>query len=350
MATLHGWLTREGERLYAEGKSVWYDAFDTFSHDLFAPNYDAALTALPILYTTLDFPDYVAWRLVLDYYYANTLIYWRGELARALKVITEATIRARKLDTPNRFLAYYVHEMLLHAWLDADAPGKVETALAAANKARDGLTSPEITARYDVLRSRCLAQLGRTDEALDAFHGALATLDWHSAFYLGYRGSIAEAAGEREQAADDYVNAIAALDALGHRIEANGIRISLGHVQAQMGQFDAAFETLTTTLNAAENDINHAHVGMTQGALGQVCLLAGEPDAASEWFDVALDNLDGLGWARYEAEIAVERVATLKALNKPQSWDRAVDAAFRRAEALRADDLQARLSELLDGG
>lgn len=348
MATLHGWLTREYGRLCTEGKSEWAALFDAFVHDLFAPNIDGALAHLPALYTTLDPSDEITWGLVLDYYYANILIYWQGELGRAVKTITGATVRARKLSGANRFLAHYVHEFLLHAWLEADAPGKAELVLAAAEKASAELTARDMIARYDVVRSRCLAQLGRTDEALDVFHGALATLDWANAFYLGHRGSIAEAAGDLEQAADDYTSAIAAFDLLGHHIEANGTRIGLGNVQARMGQLDPAITTLTEALNAAEHGINRAHVGMAQGALGQACLLAEYPDVAGEWFEVALASLDGLGWARYEAEIAVERVATLKALGRPQAWTDAVDAAERRVDTLKATDLQARLSRLVE--
>jgi tetratricopeptide (TPR) repeat protein len=350
LATLHHWLTRECERLAAEGKSEWADTFDTFAHDLFAPNYTGALAALPILYTTLDFPGGAAWRLVLDYYAANILIYWQGELAHALKTITQATIQARNLTGPEQFLTHYTHEILLHAWLEVDAPGKAKPVLAAADKARAELASPDMIARYDVLRSRCLTQLGRMDEALDVFHGTLAALDWSSAYYLGHRGSIADAAGDLEQAADDYANAIAAFEALGHRIEANGTRIGLGHVQARMGQLDDAIGTLTTALNVAENTINRAHIGMAQGALGRVCRLAGYHAEADEWFDVALGSLNGLGWARYEAEIAVDRVATLKALGKPHGWDDAARIATDRVEALNAADLKAQLADLLSRG
>jgi tetratricopeptide (TPR) repeat protein len=350
LATLHGWLTREYGRLCAEGRSEWAAHFDAFVHDLFAPNVDAALSRLPPLYASLDPADEPTWGLILDYYYANVLIYWQGELGRAIKVITGATVRARRLSGTERFLAHYVHEMLLHAWLEADAPGKAEIVLAAAEKARAELTARDMIARYDVLRSRCLAQMGRTDEALDVFHGALATLDWQSAFYLGHRGSIAEAAGDLDQAASDYAEAIAAFDALGYHIEANGTRIGLGDVQARMGELDDSITTLTAALDAAEHGINRAHVGMAQGALGQVCLLLDEPDAAGEWFEVALASLDGLGWARYEAETAVERVAALKALGKPPAWERAVESAARCVETLQAADLQARLSGLLEGG
>jgi len=351
LATLHNWLTRESERLYTEGESEWAIRFDAFVRDLFAPNYGSALAALPILYSTIPASRGVVWRLVLDYYHASVLAAWKGNLAQAIGMLTDAVVRARSLSDADRFLSYYVRELLLHAWLDADAPGKVEIVFATVTEAQSQLGNRDLIARYDVLRARCLAQIGRAGEALDAFHRALAALDWQPPFYLSFRGSLAEMAGRLDEAADDYAHAAAGFEALGYRIEATGACIGLGAVQARMGEPHDSMMILLPSWETARRDINRAHAGMALAAMGQVYSVIDNPDMASDAFELALSSLRGLGWMRRETEVAVERVAALKASGEAaaQEWDEAVETARDHVRALQASDLRARLSELLGG-
>lgn len=349
MSALQYWFEDEYQRLWAEGKSPLAQQFQAFIGDFFTPDYDGARLHLPTLYAIVNALGEPAWRLVLSYYHANILIYWQGELARGLQLIIDSTVQAAGLTVQDAPIVYHVHEVLLHTWLEVDAPGQAESVLAAADHARSQLQDTELVARYDVVRARCLAQLGRADDAIDAFHSALTGLGSPPAFLFSLRGSIAGLLGAYEQAAADYAEATRAFEVLGYHIEANASRISQGYALLLGNRLEEAMTMLTAALLAAQNSINRAHVGMAQGSLGQVFLRAGYPDQASTWMEAALSTLEDLGWLRYEAEIAVERVEALLKLGSPPSLAGAIAEADRRVSSLRAADLQKHLAALLSG-
>jgi hypothetical protein len=94
MPTLSRWFEEEQDRLIAAGKSALAESFQAFRAAAFEPDVPAVLAAVPNLYALADALGEPVWRLVADYYAIFVECHWRGNVARALELATQASIRA----------------------------------------------------------------------------------------------------------------------------------------------------------------------------------------------------------------------------------------------------------------
>ncbi len=348
MPTLRQWFEREYERLDGEGKSTLVDCFEAFNRAFFEGNYAAALDLIPDLTRLAEALGEPVWQVVVDYYAATASTYWRGDLGRGLEIATRAVVRAERLGAGRSIPALYAREALLYAWLETDSPGYAGDVSAALDEFPPDRLTPDLAARFSLVRAHCLAATRQGEAALSLALRSLPALEWPEAYQHNLRASALGWAGRHTEALEAYRAAIRAFDELGHSIERNGARLGQAEALLALGRADEALAVLEEVLNAAERSINRAHAGCAQGLTGRALLVSGDLEGAAAWFGAALETLDGLGWLRTEAEYGLARARALHGIASAEA-QAAVEAAERRARRLRSGDLRQAVEELRRG-
>lgn len=345
MPTLRRWFEREYKRLDGKGKSALVDCFEAFNRAFFEGDYVAVLDSIPDLTRLAEALGEPVWQVVVDYYAATASIYWRGDLGRGLDIATRAMAHAERLGAGRSIPALYAREALLYAWLETDGPGYAGNVSAALDEfPPDGLT-PDLVARFSLVRAHCLAATGQGEAALPLALQSLPALEWPKAYQHNLRASALGWAGRHTEALREYRAAIRGFDELGHSIERNSARLGQAEALLALGRVDEALTALEEALDAAERSINQAHMGCAQGLTGRALLASGDMEGAAAWFGAALETLNGLGWLRTEVEYALARARALHGLAGTEA-QAALEEAERRARRLRSGDLQREVEEL----
>ncbi len=199
------------------------------------------------------------------------------------------------------------------------AQGEVDEALAAYQRAID--LEPGESLPYTGM-SRCLARLGRRQEALEVAKRALA-LDPELPNAHSELGSRSFESGEYEQAIASYRRAIQ-LET--RPTERWGLHYNLGLAQSRSGRYAEAVDSFRSALAF------HGDETIIQVQLGHALLNSGEIDAAFESLTRSIELDDGVAMAHYdlavihaqrselsEAEGAVRRALALESATA--SWD-----------------------------
>jgi hypothetical protein len=120
--------------------------------------------------------------------------------------------------------------------------------------------------------------------------------------------------GRYGEAAALYERAAKGFDADHLSIEGNAARLGRAEALLLGRHPPAAEKAARLALQTAQRSINRAQVGMAEGLLGRTTAAQGQHEEAAVWTERSLGALDGLGWWRLEAEIAVGYVERLGAL------------------------------------
>lgn len=350
MPTLRHWFEAEYERLATEGKSALAEAFDAANKAYFDGDAATALQTLPDVRKLAVALDEPLWQVVADYYAASASAAWCGDLAAAREHAIRAVVGAA--NRPTAVPALYAREALLYAWLDTDGPGYAPKVIEAAAEITGGALPPDVQARFGLVRAHALAAGGDGQQAAALAAQALATLDWPLAYHSSIRASTLAWQERWCDAAAGFRDAMAAFEAAGQIIERTGAQIALADALLEMGEADRALVEAEGALLAAGRSINQAQVGFAQGLIGRVLLATGDWEAAAAWLGVALNSLDGLGWMRSEAALALARLRAVhslgfEAINRVSvSLETARFDAEWRIDRLRSEDLAAELASL----
>lgn len=310
MPSLRHWFDLETERLAARGKTALIAQFDTFNAAFFGGDYEVALRLIPETARLAERLNEPGWSVVMDYYSAASAMGWLGHLADGLERATQTVIRAENLRD-GQTLGWYAREMLLGAWLDVDGPGYREHVEAALDKLPSGDLSRDLRARFEGVRARCEALAGQGESARDRWLAAVPRLDWPRCYVEAAQADTLVWVGRHDEAAKLYASAETGFERLRLPIERNGVRLGRAETLLSGGYIGMAEKVARQALHTAQRSINRGQVGRAEGLIGQILLerrLAGE---AAIWLERALGALDGRGWWRLEAELAVAYVAAL---------------------------------------
>jgi tetratricopeptide (TPR) repeat protein len=346
MPTLYNWFEREYERLETEGKGELVKQFDAFRRAFLDYEYRAALDAIPVLHELTDALGEPGMRLATDYYRMAAETYWLGNLAHGLDIATQSTVRARSVLYAGEVLELYLRIDLLFAWLDTDGPGYAAEVLAAFNE-MPGYLPRDLAVRFKILHVYDLMHGGATEEALAMIFAILSELgeDWPRPFHHFMRADALARVGRLEEALADYRTAMQGFNRMGHTIEGVAMQINAGSTLVEMGRVEEGLEALEAAYSAAGRSLNRAHVGMAQGAIGGALTRLECYAEAVEWFTGALGTLDGLGWLRLEAELALERLRVARQWGgAAERWGAWESDAWRRVGYLRSTDLRDELA------
>jgi tetratricopeptide (TPR) repeat protein len=335
MPTLRRWFETEYERLQAEGKDALALAFEAFCDLYFDGRPVEALTALPDVRALARALGEPVWEVVADYYDASARINWLGDLACGRDLAVRAAVHAASLNAP--IPALYTREALLSAWLDTDGPGYSTDVLAAAGEVPQREVTPDVAARFDLVRAHALAACGEGDSAARTALAALPALRWPPAYQDNLRGSTLLWTDRPEEAAGAFRAAIDEFEGAGQGVERAGAVMGLGEALLALGDLDDALATLDAAHEQTQRSINRAHVAQVRGLVGRVLLAMEAPGDAAGWLDASLDAFDGLGWDRAEAETAVIRLVALRQAGRGRgkTWEAALWEAERAVGRLR---------------
>lgn len=313
MPSLRRWLDRESERLWAQGRQALAVRFDAFCDAFFGGDYPVALRLIPEVRALAERLGEREWVVLMDYYAASAAGGWRGHLGDALEIVTGAVVQAGGMAQAG-VIGAYVREALLATWLDIDGPGYLEHIAAALDEIPSEEMPRDLRARFEGVRARCEALAGDGEGARTRWLAALPHLDWPRHYVAAAQADSLLWVGRYAEAAALYEQAAAGFDADHLSIEGNAVRLARAESLLLGGHPPAAERVARLALQAAQRSINRAQVGMAEGLLGRAAAAQGQPDEAAVWTERALAALDGLGWWRLEAEIAVGYVARLAAL------------------------------------
>jgi tetratricopeptide (TPR) repeat protein len=350
MPTLRRWFEAEYERLAADGKSALVDAFKAANSAYFQNDSATALQTLPDirkLAATLGEP---MWQVVADYYTASANATWCGDLAAAREHAIRAVVRAA--GQGNAVPALYAREVLFYAWLDTDGPGYASKVIAAIDEIDQPGLTPDVRARFRLVRAHALAAQGDGRQAASLALEALTTLNWPPAYRSSIRAGALAWQRRWDEAADSYKKAMEAFETAGQPIERTGAQIALADTLLEMGDADRALAEAEGALLAAGRSINQAHVAFAESLIGRTLLATGDWEAGAAWLGVALNSLEGLGWMRSEAMLALARLRAVHSLGVEAmsrlgiSLEKARFDAEWHTDRLRSEDLAAELASL----
>lgn len=347
MPTLCRWFEQEYDRLYAEDKAELILSFDAFRRAYFDYDYQSVMQAIPDLYRLAAAFDEPVIRLATDYYRMVAEAYWLGDLSTALDLATASAVRARTMLGWGTILETYLDFNLFFIWLDIDGPGYAPDVLAALGADCADLPR-DLALRFELLRAYALMQNGDGQDALTLILATLPELgdDWPQPFRHAMRGDALAGVGRLEEALADYRLAMRGFGSLGHFIEATAIHISIGGTLVRLGNAAQGLKTLHAAYSAATHSLNQAHVGQAQGEAARALADLGHHRAAIEQYSAALDALEGLGWLRLEAELALERLKIVRQAGANELQEQWEADARRRVHRLRSTDLQHFLAEI----
>jgi tetratricopeptide (TPR) repeat protein len=348
MPTLRRWFEAEYERLQAEDKGTLALAFDAFCDLYFDGHPVEALTALPDVRALAHALGEPVWEVIADYYDASAHINWLGDLACGRDLAVRAAVQVAHLNAP--IPALYARETLLAAWLDTDGPGYSADVLAAVEEIPRHAVTPDVAARFDLVRANALAACGEGDHAARTALAALPALRWPPAYQYSLKGSTLLWTARPDDAADAFRAAIEKFEGAGQHVERTGAVMGLGEALLALGELDDALATLDAAHEETQRSINRAHVAQARGLLARVLLAMESPRDAADWLDVALDAFDGLGWDRAEAETAVLRLYALRQAGRARgaTWEAALWEAERAIGRLRDGGRGSDLADELD--
>jgi tetratricopeptide (TPR) repeat protein len=352
MPTLRRWIEQEYHTLAANGKPALVDAFDRFTRAFFDFDYAAVMTGLPRLYELAETLREPVWRLLTQYYEINAEIYWLGNLKRGLELATQSVIQAHDLLGARAVPTFYFQEILLYAWLETDGPGYADDVLQAVDEAVLRGPEADITRRYRLLQARGLAQNGSAEEAATLILSLLPELDWPGAHIHSLRADALALNGRTTEAIASYRAALAGFEATGEALEANSARLGLGEALVEADQIDEGLGQAQTAHQAASRLPNKLHRGLAARLIGRALAEKGRCAEAQEWVENALNEIEGLGWLRTEAALALEHVSVLRQAginDQSARWKASVQHARRLAGRLRSGDLKEELDRLVDG-
>jgi tetratricopeptide (TPR) repeat protein len=352
MPTLRRWIEQGYHTLAANGKLALVDAFDTFTRAFFDSDYAGVMADLPGLYRLADALHEPVWRLLTQYYEINAEIYWFGNLKRGLELATEAVVQAHDLLEPKAAPTFYLQEILLYAWLETDGPGYADDVLQAAGEAILAGPDADITRRYRLVQARGLAQNGSVEEAATLILSLLPELDWPPAHVHSLRADALALNDRLPEAIDSYRAALSGFEAAGDRLEANSARLGLGETLIQADRPDDGLSLAQTAHQAASRLPNRLHRGLAARLIGRALAEKGRCVEAQEWAEKAINEIEGLGWLRTEAALALEYVTILRQAGIDEQsarWEASVQNARRHAGRLRSGDLTEELDRLVGG-
>jgi exonuclease VII small subunit len=352
MPTLRRWIEQEYHTLVANGKPALVDAFDTFTRAFFDSDYAGMMTNLPRLYELTDSLREPIWRLLTQYYETNAAIYWFGDLKRGLELATKSIAQAHDLLGSKAAPTFYIQEILLYAWLEVDGPGYADDVLQAVDESALHGLNADITRRYRLLQARGLAQNGSVEEAAALIVSLLPGLDWPSAHLHSLRADALALNDRLPEAIASYRAALSGFEAAGDQLEANSTRLDLGEALLQAGQPEEGLSLARTAYQAASRLPNRLHRGLAARLTGKALAEQAHYAEAHQWVEKAQSEVEGLGWLRTEAVIALENASILKQADADRlsaQWKTSIQDARRRIEKLRSDDLKEELARLVDG-
>jgi tetratricopeptide (TPR) repeat protein len=242
--------------------------------------------------------------------------------------------------------------VLLYAWLDTDGPGYAPKVIAAINEIDQPGLTPDVQARFRLIRAHALATQGDGRQAASLALEALITLDWPPAYHNSVRAGALAWQRRWDEAADSYEKAMEAFEISGQPIERTGAQIALADTLLEIGDTDRALAEAEGALLAAGCSINQAHVAFAESLIGRALLATGDWEAGTAWLGVALNSLEGLGWMRSEAVLALTRLKAVhnlgtEAINRLGiSLEKARFDAEWHTDRLRSEDLAAELASL----
>src|SRR5574341_1195384 len=258
MPTLSCWSKEEQERLNAAGKSALAESFEAFRAAAFQPDIPAVLAALPNLYGLADALSEPVWRLAADYYAIFVECHWRGNLARALDLATQASIGAAHEPQARDVLALYLRESLLGAWLCTHAPRYAADVISAAGEILSNPLPPDLVSRFTMIRASAMVEIepafGPTALALVIEH--LPALNWPDAYERQMLGAALAWAERNEEALRETEAAADELNATNCLIEATEARLFAGTLRLRLDDVYGALRTFRDALSSAERTIN----------------------------------------------------------------------------------------------
>jgi tetratricopeptide (TPR) repeat protein len=351
MPTLRRWFEHEYARLEAEGKAGLVAGFEAFTQAYFEGDTVRAFPALDELSRLAASLDEPLWQAVLDYYAAAANINWRGDIAQGLQLATQAVVRSSRLNG-NPVPALYAREVALYAWLSTDGPGYAGPVIEALDEVPAAGLPRDVVARFGLVRAHALAHLGRGEEAARAAAVSVPYLEWPRAFELCAAADSLLWRGRWDQAAHAYRQAARAFDQHRWTVEANATLLGSLEAALRAGDLAEALRALPPVVERVERGINQAHRGMAYGLHGRALLAQGAPDEAAAWLELALAALDGLGWLRLEAELALSLLKAIVMAGLPvhHPWrEQARTDAEARTLRLASRDLDVELEALAAG-
>ncbi|NDJ54447.1 MAG: tetratricopeptide repeat protein, partial [Chloroflexi bacterium] len=185
---------------------------------------------------------------------------------------------------------------------------------------------------------------GHPVDAINLVQQVVTGLDWPQPYLDSLIGDTLFWQDRLAEAKAHFLTAAEGFDQLGYTLEANQARVAAAEVLLQAGDLDEAEGLFTTALAHAGRSINPMHQGLAQAGLGKVYEALGRFGEAQDSFRQALKILNGLGWWRLEAEIALH---TLQVSHRQTPhWQRDFDRVRGYVQRLPSTDLQAQLDEL----
>jgi hypothetical protein len=351
MPTLRRWIEQEYHTLAANGKTALVDAFEAFTRAFFDSDYAGVIASLPGLYKLADALREPVWRLLTQYYEINAEIYWFGNLKRGLELATRSVVQAHDLLEAKAAPITYIQEILLYAWLETDGPGYADDVLQAIGESASTGLSADIGQRYKLLQARCLAQNGSPQEAATLILSLLPGLDWPPGYIHSLRADALALNERLPEAIASYRAALADFEAEGDQMGANSTRLGLGETLIQVDRPDEGLSLGQEAHQAAQRLPNHLHRALAAKLIGGALTEKGKFGEAQAWYVDAMDEIAGLGWARTEALLSLEYISLLKRAGvdgQSEEWRAGIQNARRLTSALRSDDLEEALNQLVD--
>lgn len=349
MPTLRRWIEREYERLDAAGKNPLVERFETLNQRYFEADYHTVLSTLPDLYKLADSLREPVWRLVATYYHITAAIYWQGNLQRGLELATTATVQAHRLVGDYSVLGIYIRERLLYAWLDTDGPGYAVDVLAAVAEIDQNGLEGDLARRFDLVRAQCLAAMGENQEAFEITTALLPDLDWEMPYHHILRAGVLAGVNRLEEALNEYRAAHRGFREINHTIASNDAQLGIGDMLLRLDRTQEGLDELRAVLSSAQRGLNRSHIGLAQALIGRGLAQQRKYGKAVGWFTAGLETLNGLGWWRTEAEIAVEKLKAMHDMgftSDNDTWIEGYHDATWRVERLPSIDLNEELMAL----
>ncbi|MBN1309804.1 MAG: hypothetical protein JXB30_00200 [Anaerolineae bacterium] len=349
MPLLGRWFEQEYARLRSEGKAALVDRFEPLLDYVAAGQGLAAMSSMPDLYALADALGEPIWRVVVDYYAGTGEVSWRGNLTTGLDLITYAELMANRLVGAGHVLEIHLREALLYAWLNVDGPGYVPDILTAIDEMAIGEMGAALAIRFELLRAYTTACNGDLQAACEQMLRVLSRMDWPAPYQYRHQGCVLVWMNRLDEAAECYRLAVLGYEEQGMTIDANSARLDLGETLLALDEVEEGLNVLQAALSAAEHSPNVYQVAKAQALIGRGLASQGEPEMGVQWLSQALGTLDGLGWLRSEAELALEHLGLLALMDVKHSsseWQQARAGVEKQLGKLRSKDLGAYLANL----
>ena len=214
----------------------------------------------------------------------------------------------------------------------AESASDYAAALREARKTSDAI----LTARALVYVGTAERLEGRLADARDRFEAALRLFDEQgqpraSAIVLSALGAIDLVTGELPRARLTLLRAIDTLAGLGDRSARAMVQIDFGLVEQELGELDGARTALDEALRVHREAGNRRFVGIALGYRAGVELEAGHGDEAAELYDESLEAIRGIGDAKLEAIFGSARAAIFAMHGEIENATAAFDVAEKNA-------------------